>query len=116
MINDHRIYTHITSFYAELPNKALSITSQTKQLTSFCPQESVQRHTHPQIDDLVHWTERKLTIFIENLFPSLQKNVELQFESVVNIRLFFGGKASCLSGGECESVRCTRPTYACRGK
>ena len=82
----------------------------------FSLQEGVQRHTHPQIDDIVHWTEIKLNIFIKKTFPALQKIVELQFESVVNIRLFFGGKASCLSGGECESVRCARPTYACRGK
>jgi len=78
--------------------------------------ESVQRHTHPQIDDIVHWTEIKLNIFIKKTFPRPPKKVELQFESVVNIRLFFGGKASCLSVGECESVRCARPTYACRGK
>ena len=35
--------------------------------------------------------------------------MELQFESVVNIRLFFGGKASCLSGGESLSPAVTPP-------
>ena len=54
-------------------------------------------------------------IYKKNLSPPSKKSgtsvwVRCKYSFV------FWGKASCLSGRECESVRCARPTYACRGK